>query len=595
MKTTSKRKNQETGVKFITIPQFKFFWDNSKKGKDNKQQITSAQVLINGKLTVFVFCSLVSAFINLVFISNLTKSDYNIGTIIAIPAAVLLGLLSIGLDIGKFLLAIQVNTLSELIRKLSRFPWVRRVKRAARWWRIVYVTFILLSVITSVSLSTISIGAGISRNANLIAQIDEYILTGEQYTSLNEAAKKTTFANTINQATDTSEDDAIRFAKSKMQEIRSAIEDYKSERDEFESQFTGKKIDWSSIWKNEVAENYWNKKNRQINILLQNAGYGSVSGTQIKNLNLSKVEETIKINYLASSKTANRDKAMSKLAQLTDDTNDEVRGWLDTLNALNLINPKTGEILEFSTDENKAAIVLAKSALTLLKALRVDVENDSGDIGSSSKLFMQLGSAWESRKIGDKDLQAALNVKTKGSFGATEVMMMGMLLFLSLLCELLINLFAPKTNISRKMLSQFSEYFDANFDVNDFMLEIYLDQLNFGILDKSTFELRSKRAVELTEITKASLYEKYSFENQKLLQEEKDKIKIEKSQQQEIDRIKKQYEEQIGDLKRKVEEKQIIETKEVQQPPTPLVQEIPEYSSAVDTAISEIDRLLNED
>ena len=122
---------------------------------------------------------------------------------------------------------------------------------------------------------------------------------------------------------------------------------------------------------------------------------------------------------------------------------------------------------------------------------------------------MQLGGAWDARHIGDKDLQAALNVKTEGSFGSTEVMMMGMLLFLSLLCELLINLFSPKTNISRKMLSQFSEYFDSDFDVNDFMLGVYLDQLNFGVLDKDSFDRKTKKAVELTEITKESLYDKY--------------------------------------------------------------------------------------
>lgn len=152
---------------------------------------------------------------------------------------------------------------------------------------------------------------------------------------------------------------------------------------------------------------------------------------------------------------------------------------------------------------------MAKSATQILKALRVDVENDSGDIGSSSKIFMQVGSIFASKKVGDKDLQAALNVKAEGSFGATEIMMMSMLLFLSLLCELAINLFSPKTNISRKMLSQFSEYFDTNFDVNDFMLEIYIDQLNFGVLDREAFDRKAKKAVELTEITKESLYDKY--------------------------------------------------------------------------------------
>lgn len=129
---------------------------------------------------------------------------------------------------------------------------------------------------------------------------------------------------------------------------------------------------------------------------------------------------------------------------------------------------------------------------------------------------MQFGSIFASKKLGDKDLQAALNVKAQGSFGATEIMMMGMLLFLSLLCELAINLFSPKTNISRKMLSQFSEYFDPDFNVDDFMMDVYIDQLKFGVLDRDAFDRKSKKAVELTEITKQSLYEKYSKKNKPL-------------------------------------------------------------------------------
>ena len=492
--------------KGMSFPRFKWFWKYYENDGKLSRPISSAQVLINGKLVVFVFCSLVSAFINLVFISNLTKSGYSVGTLFTLPAAVLLGSLSIGLDIAKFLLAIQVNTLGELIRKLSKFSWVKNVKRASIWWRTVYVTFILLSVITSVSLSSISIGAGITRNANLISQIDEYIVQGEGYTNINAGADAVTRQNLISKATDTSERDARDYAENAVAEIEAFIAEVgpivNAEYQDIEDGLTAKQ-------QKDNALKPYEAKRTKINNILRGAGYRARTFDELVAFNTLTLANDIKQKRLEYLQSNSNDIAVEKLGELKDNTNAEIYSWLETLNALSLVNPKTNEIIVFDTSKEKPANVLAKSATQLLKALRVDVENDSGDIGSSSKIFMQVGSLFASKDVGDKDLQAALNVKAEGSFGATEVMMMGMLLFLSLLCELAINLFSPKTNISRKMLSQFSEYFDTNFDVNDFMLEIYIDQLNFGILDRDAFDRKAKKAVELTEITKDSLYEKY--------------------------------------------------------------------------------------
>lgn len=492
--------------KGMSFPRFKWFWKYYENDGKLSRPISSAQVLINGKLVVFVFCSLVSAFINLVFISNLTKSGYSVGTLFTLPAAVLLGSLSIGLDIAKFLLAIQVNTLGELIRKLSKFSWVKNVKRASIWWRTVYVTFILLSVITSVSLSSISIGAGITRNANLISQIDEYIVQGEGYTNINAGADAVTRQNLISKATDTSERDARDYAENAVAEIEAFIAEVgpivNAEYQDIEDGLTAKQQKYNALKPYEA-------KRAKINNILRGAGYRARTFEELVAFNTLTLANDIKQKRLEYLQSNSNDIAVEKLGELKDNTNAEIYSWLETLNALSLVNPKTNEIIVFDTSKEKPANVLAKSATQLLKALRVDVENDSGDIGSSSKIFMQVGSLFASKDVGDKDLQAALNVKAEGSFGATEVMMMGMLLFLSLLCELAINLFSPKTNISRKMLSQFSEYFDTNFDVNDFMLEIYIDQLNFGILDRDAFDRKAKKAVELTEITKDSLYEKY--------------------------------------------------------------------------------------
>ncbi len=368
------------------------------------------------------------------------------------------------------------------------------------------VTFILLSVITSVSLSSISIGAGITRNANLISQIDEYIVQGEGYTNINAGADAVTRQNLISKATDTSERDARDYAENAVAEIEAFIAEVgpivNAEYQDIEDGLTAKQ-------QKDNALKPYEAKRAKINNILRGAGYRARTFEELVAFNTLTLANDIKQKRLEYLQSNSNDIAVEKLGELKDNTNAEIYSWLETLNALSLVNPKTNEIIVFDTSKEKPANVLAKSATQLLKALRVDVENDSGDIGSSSKIFMQVGSLFASKNVGDKDLQAALNVKAEGSFGATEVMMMGMLLFLTLLCELAINLFSPKTNISRKMLSQFSEYFDTNFDVNDFMLEIYIDQLNFGILDRDAFDRKAKKAVELTEITKDSLYEKY--------------------------------------------------------------------------------------
>ena len=599
------KNNVSKSIALPRLPKFKWFWKYNEKDKALSRPVTSAQVLINGKLIVFIFCSLVSAFINLVFISNLSKSNYDIGTLISVPAAVLLGSLSIGLDIAKFLLAIQVNTLNELIRKLSKFSWVKNVKRAAIWWKSVYITFIILSVITSMSLSSISIGAGITRNANLINQIDEYIIQGEQYTNINAGADAVTRENLISKATDTSEKDARDYAENAVSEIEDFIAVVgpivSAEYVDDENLEDGGKT--ATQKKNEALKPYEARRTK-INNILKGAGYRARSFDELVAFNTMTLAADIKQKRLEYLQSSSNDIAVEKLGELKENTNVEIYSWLETLNALSLINPKTNEPMVFDTSTDKPANVLAKSATQMLKALRVDVENDSGDIGSSSKIFMQFGSIFASKKLGDKDLQAALNVKAQGSFGATEIMMMGMLLFLSLLCELAINLFSPKTNISRKMLSQFSEYFDPDFDVDDFMMDVYIDQLKFGVLDRDAFDRKSKKAVELTEITKASLYEKYSKKNKtiglkesKEVEKLKDKIRsleenmtLPTSQSTSVEnaQVESDKEHETPSLEAKKEEARVSESEKVEEPKEEKKEEKPDMSAALIDALSSL-------
>lgn len=561
-----------------------FFWQKKKKPE------LGAEIFVNAKFVTFCVLSAVSALINLIFIAGLTKSPYILGDTkgwhLSIPAALFLGCLSIALDLSKSLHVIQVNTLNSIARYLAEETWIDKVRKVAKKWLTVYILYVILSVITSVSLSSISIGSGITRNANLRDQVTEYIAEGEMYSGINKEATKVNMQNLIGKATDNSEQEAINFAKNKINEIWPTIEEYQLERTEFIN--TGlsinskEPVEWNG--KEIVPTIYWEKRNNEVNSKLTSAGYPRQTGPAILQLNRSALQTAIRNRQLESSKTASTDEATAKLNELTDETSTEARAWLETLNTLQLINPKTNEIVVFDVSEDKPASVLAKTAVTQLKALKVDIENDSGDIGISSKIFMQLG-GWITNlsKKGDAEgLEAVLTNSTKAStFGPTEIMMMLMLLFLSLLCELGINQFSPEVAISRKMLGQFRRYYDKSFNVNKFMLELALDLNDYDLITDedvdNEIEYVRKRLRKRAEVAKL-LNEMQDVD--KLLEDNKLAEALEKTQ-----------EDETVEEKPKEAPKSIVTVSEYY----PVSELENGYSSKVDAAVNEIDRLLKEE
>lgn len=579
-----------------------FFWQKKRRPE------LGAEIFVNAKFVTFCVLSAVSALINLIFIAGLTKSPYILGDTrgwyISIPAALFLGCLSIALDLSKALHVIQVNTLNSITRYLAKEPWVDKVKRVAKKWLTIYILYVALSVVTSVSLSSISIGSGITRNANLRDQVTEYIAEGEMYSGINKEATKVNMQNLISKATDDSEQNAINFARDKINEIWPIIEEYQLERTEFINEGydinSKEAINWNG--KQIVPSQYWEKRNNEVNSKLTSAGYPRQTGPAILNLNRATLQTAIKNRQLESSKTKSTDEATAKLNELTDETDVEARAWLETLNNLQLLNPKTNEVVTFDTSAEKPASVLAKTAVTQLKALKVDIENDSGDIGLSSKIFMQLG-GWItslSKKGEAEGLESVLSNSTKAStFGPTEIMMMLMLLFLSLLCELGINQFSPEVAISRKMLGQFRRYYDKDFNVNKFMLELYEDLNDYELVTDEDLEneiqyvenkLRRKARIDrLIEATKTGI----------LIEEIPPKV--------DETPISERFEDLKKDAKEAEERYQAFENVKSEETPKesgvlvgtgtridPGLYE-DEYSPEVDKAVNEIDEILKND
>ena len=568
--------------------------------------ISSSKLLVNGKIIVFIACSLVSSFINLIFITNLTKSDYGIGTVLSVPAAILLGFLSISLDFSKCLHAVQVNTLNELYRKLSKFKWSNKIKRVARKWFIVYLLYVILSIITSVSLSSISIGAGITRNANTLEQIDEQILQGQVYENIKKGTTNVQLESYISKATDKTESEAIKFVNEQVMNVWPKIQEWQDEYTEFLNSGLDPD-DYTPIeYKGSNSYNeYWTKRNREINNYLSSSKYSSASLKEkaIKALTLTDFETKIKENYLKTYSTVGTDQALEKINELTDTSLNEALGWLKTINALQFVNPRNGEVVVF--EEEGDVIVNVQQAVTRLKALRVDIENDSGDIGSSSKIFMQIGSSFGKQK--KTDLSNVLDTTKKGSFGATEIMMMLMLLFLSLLCELAINQFSPKTTISRKMLNQFSQYFPADFDINDFMLDIYIEQFNYGAMSKEKFDECVKDTLSMMDINKKKLKENGKKKGYEVITEilKKENYLTAKEVNNLISKVKEDTDKKLQEFVKESEISQLKEeinkfnykevAEEMDEPEEPIVENIkPSNKMIVKSAEKEIQEMISE-
>ena len=110
--------------------------------------------------------------------------------------------------------------------------------------------------------------------------------------------------------------------------------------------------------------------------------------------------------------------------------------------------------------------------------------------------------------------------KDTSGFGTTEKLIMAFLLFLTLLVEVGINQVSTKSKISRKLWGQFSQYYPKDFDVDHFMIGVYIDQVRADTMSIEECEKRCKEAVELMKYTPEYFISKYG---DKIL---KDKYKI---------------------------------------------------------------------
>lgn len=506
------KKNGKKQVSTITLPSLAFL-----KGIFFKPQLNSTKILINGKLLTCIGLSIVSGLIDLVFFSNISKSLYELFGYIAIPAGLLMAFMSIWFSAGKFFVATQLAALSELKTRLLSFgySWGKSLTKPQVKWHIVHKLLIALSILTSISLSSISIGTGISKKAQMVNTLTEYIEEGKQYKNINNAIRQTMRTSTLEKA---SSGGSVEKNADKQAELQTSLvwEEVSLWQQEYNT------ITYNTSSKEKMEElnglspyEYWSKKNGKLRTLLaQNDYTGPTSEIALSKLNRSAIKTNIRDNLIVSGNvdTDRSDRAVEDLKQFGEEDMLEAKGWLKKLNAQEIIDPNTGNVVKFN-ESGEVISVLVGTAISKLEVLRQDWINDTGDTGSSAKIFTQIGemiAAFTNNASVDLN-NVVTNQSASGSLGPTELMMMVFIMFSGILCEFLIALFTPKAAIDRKLLSQFNQYFDIkDFDINKFMFTVYKDYLDIGIISQKEFDLESKKCINLSEITFEDALKKYS-------------------------------------------------------------------------------------
>lgn len=468
----------------MNLPKFKFKWNFLKNEKNfQKPTITTTSVLINGKLATCLILSLVSAFIDIVFFSGLSISGYPFFKWV-MPAAVLLSIMSVGFSCGKFFVAMQLAAMKEIKTRLREMGYkvTKGFKFAEVKWQVVHKFLITISIITSISLSVITIGNGVRRMEQNIKNMSSdatYLI------ELNNSLKEGTT-------------DKRNAAKGNIQGVQQAQETARAEVDRYFSILEKYQAEYLAL----NDEDKEGEKGQKIIAKIVKEIPGTTKNNAIY-FNRADLQKSIQ-KTASSNETINSVEIYQEAIAYDEK---EIENFIISLQDKNYRMPN-GEAIIFIED-GKA--INRQSAISRLQNGIMEWQCDTGDAGVSSKVFTIVATYLKADE-------------SAGGLGASEIMMMILIMVFGIVQEFLIALFTPKATINRKMISQFSEYLEG-VDINMFMLKTYKSYLDRGILSSESFEAKAKKAVNLMENSMDDIIAKYSKKNKpkKVVQENKEK------------------------------------------------------------------------
>lgn len=432
-------------------------------------KIDNSTILINGLLLTCIGLSIASGFVDIVCYSGLSVSLFNLGTL-ALPAAILYTLISIFLTSGKFWFGMKIGMLKELRTRLKvqNFQWYKNITKALVPWQLLHKLLICISLLTAMSMSVNSIGAGIramqqnidnmTRDAETLIELNKSVNSGEK--EKREAAK-----------------DNITGAINAKDDARKEVDRYYSRLVQYQEEYFA------------IPEDDTDARQVVINKIVR-----EIPGATAKNaIYFTKADLQRSIQKTASANEAVNDTSLYEEAVSYD--KNQIEEILIAISDKEYKMPD-GTPIKFIDNGKPINVQLAISRLQNGISMW---QADTGDVGESSKVFTLL----------------AMYIKadeTAGGIGAAEWMIMMFIFFTGIIQECMIALCTPSATIDRKTLSSVSRHCEWKDEEEKerFLLKVYKSYVGDGVFSQDDYEEKCRKCVELMEETEEDIIAKYS-------------------------------------------------------------------------------------
>lgn len=432
-------------------------------------KIDNSTILINGLLLTCIGLSIASGFVDIVCYSGLSVSLFHLGTI-ALPAAILYTLISIFLTSGKFWFGMKIGMLKELRTRLKvqNFQWYKNITKALVPWQLLHKLLICISLLTAMSMSVNSIGAGIRA---MQQNIDNMTRDAETLIELNKSVNS-------------GEKEKRETAKDNITGAINAKDDARKEVDRYYSRLVQYQEEYFSIPEDDTDA-------RQVVV---NKIVREIPGATAKNaIKFTKAHLQRSIQKTASANETVNDTSLYEEAVSYD--KNQIEEILIAISDKEYKMPD-GTPIKFIDNGKPINVQLAISRLQNGISMW---QADTGDVGESSKVFTLL----------------AMYIKadeTAGGIGAAEWMIMLFIFFTGIIQECMIALCTPSATIDRKTLSSVSRHCEWKDEEEKerFLLKVYKSYVGDGVFSQEDYEEKCRKCVELMEETEEDIIAKYS-------------------------------------------------------------------------------------
>lgn len=431
-------------------------------------------VLTTGQLIIFIFASVISCIINLLFIGNLSETTMTVAGVSISPSFIMVSI-AICLELAKLFSITMRNTLEELNRKIKKEYRSKAIKRVANIWLATYLFYALLAITSAVNFSLGNLGKEDIQSSYNIQVLSQY---------------KETYENNSKKLKELN-DNLSLLDKEKFEELKNTQSKINEEYSKYESEYNNV-APYFDYYNSTFPNGFWgNIKDLTDDNLKSVVLYrervkrelGLVNGWNRK----TSLKSVIDNKYSQSSintRFREKESAIKNEIQKLENNEKEMSKRTVTLNSL----------------ENGSYVK---------KTIKVDSYENICQILKEEKLNQNINAGTQiSLRLASETLLKFL--KKDGDI--TDILRISLLLILSVLVEITIFQTSPKVKLDRKSLYQFSRFLPDDFDINSFVegLDRELELYGFNRSEKSE-KYKKFDTSELIKSLSSSSNEPYSY------------------------------------------------------------------------------------